>query len=361
MDLYTVLGLDKRASLTDIKRAYRRLARKYHPDINPGDRAAEAFFRRIVLAYETLSDPERRRRYDTVGEGGPQVAEVSYEFQGFDFSATAEGAQASTFGELFADVFRRPQASADRTEDGADLHAEVALSFEEAMRGAERSVTLMRVEACHSCRGTGALQSAEARCQHCQGSGHLRLARGHMVFTKTCPHCGGSGRRRQRSCPTCGGEGAQPRSETVAVRIPAGIEDGARVRIPSKGHAGRRGGRTGDLYVMVKVAPHPWFTRDGDDLHVVVPIAIHEAALGARIDVPSPDGPIKLRVPPGTQSGQRFRLRDRGVASARTSQRGDLVVEVRLVLPRLVDERSKELLREFGRINSESVRKELGV
>lgn len=360
MDLYSVLGLDRKASLSEIKRAYRRLARKYHPDINPGDRAAEAFFRRLAVAYETLSDPDRRRRYDAVGEGVAQVPDASFEFQGFDFSVAAEGPQASTFGDLFADVFRR-SPGAERSEDGADLHAEVALSFDEAMRGAERTLTLTRVEICHACRGTGSLQSAEARCAHCQGSGHLRLARGHMVFTKSCPHCGGSGRRRQRPCPTCGGEGSQPRTETVTVRMPAGIDDGARVRVPAKGHVGRRGGRTGDLSVTVKVAPHPWFTRDSDDLHVVVPVAIHEAALGARIDVPSPEGPVKLRVPPGTQSGQRFRLRDRGVPSPRRAQRGDLVVEIRLVLPRLVDERSKELLREFGRINAGNVRKELGV
>ena len=361
MDLYTLLGIDRRASLTDIKRAYRRLARKYHPDINPGDRAAEAFFRRIVIAYETLSDPDRRRRYDIGDENVGPVAEVSYEFQGFDFSMVAEGAQASTFGDLFADVIQRTQTAPARPADGSDLHAEVALSFEEALRGAERTVTLMRIEACGGCRGAGTQHTTEARCPHCHGSGHLRLARGHMVFTKDCRHCGGSGRRRQRVCTACGGEGAQARSETVVVRIPAGIEGGARVRVSAKGNTGRQGGRTGDLYVTVKVAPHPWFTREGDDLHVVVPVAIHEAALGARIDVPSPDGPVKLKVPPGTQSGQRFRLRDRGVASTRTSHRGDLVVEIRLVLPRLVDERSKELLREFGRIHPENVRKELGV
>jgi molecular chaperone DnaJ len=179
-----------------------------------------------------------------------------------------------------------------------------------------------------------------------------------MVFSRSCSACGGTGQQRPRACEPCGGAGQETRSETVVVRIPPGVADGDRVRVPSKGNAGLRGGAPGDLYIRVRVDPHRLLRREGDDLHVVVPIAIHEAALGARIEIPAADGTARLRVPPGTQSGQRFRLRERGAPSTRDGRRGDLVVEVRLMLPRVLDERSKELLREFGRINGENVREE---
>jgi molecular chaperone DnaJ len=181
-----------------------------------------------------------------------------------------------------------------------------------------------------------------------------------MVFSKPCAVCGGSGRQGQTRCPSCNGQQVEIRSESLTINIPPGLADGARIRVPSKGHAGRNGGESGDLYITVHVQPHPVFRREGDDLHLTVPVAVHEAALGAKVDVPAPDGVARLRVPPGTQSGQRFRLRERGIASPRDGRRGDLVVEVRLVLPRLLDERSKELLREFGRINAGNVRQDLG-
>jgi molecular chaperone DnaJ len=358
MDLYTILGLTHAATLAEIKRAYRRLARRYHPDINPGDGHAVVRFRQITEAYETLSDPDRRQRYDL--SGGRIVEEVtqsSYGFEGFDFSVSVSGAQAPTFGDLFAEVFGQAPVSAPAR--GADLHVSVALSFDEALRGAERRIALTRHEVCHSCGGGGVLGTAESRCNHCHGAGTLRSTRGHMVFSKSCQHCGGTGRQRQLVCPGCRGEGIEAKVESVAFHVPAGTADGARVRVSGKGHAGRRGGPSGDLHVTVQVAAHPLFRREDDDLHLVVPIAIHEAALGAKIDVPSLEGPVRLRVPPGTQSGQRFRLRERGMTSARTGRRGDLVIEVRLTLPKLLDERSKELLREFGRVNTEDVRADL--
>jgi molecular chaperone DnaJ len=180
-----------------------------------------------------------------------------------------------------------------------------------------------------------------------------------MVFSRRCPSCAGTGKQRPRPCDTCAGMGQETRSEPISVRIPPGLSDGDRVRVPGKGNAGLRGGEPGDLYIRVHVQPHSIYRREGDDLHMVVPIAVHEAALGARVEVPTPDGPARLRVPPGTQSGQRFRLRERGAPSLRNGRRGDLVIEVRLMLPKLLDERSKELLREFGRINGENVRDSL--
>ena len=356
MDFYIVLGVNREASTADIKRAYRRLARRLHPDINPGDREAAARFRQIVDAYETLIDPDRRRRYDSgkVGNGGDDPN--TFGFAGFDFSGSVVGDRATTFGELFEEVFtRRGERPAD-AERGADVHLKASLSFEEAWHGADWPAALMRHDRCRSCAGSGYHRTVESRCVSCEGSGIVRSVRGHMVFSKNCPHCGGSGRLRQLQCETCDGLGVETRSEAVTVKIPAGVADGARVRVPGKGHAGVRGGPPGDLYIDVEVRPHHVYRRDGDDLHLVVPIAIHEAALGAKVEISTPDGVARLRVPPGTQSGQRFRLRERGAPSPRTGRRGDLVAEVRLMLPKLLDERSKELLREFGRINGESVR-----
>jgi molecular chaperone DnaJ len=360
MDFYVILGVERSASLGEIKRAYKRLARKYHPDINPGDRTAVVQFRQISEAYETLSDPDRRGRYDSVGYLSATEEGSTFGFEGFDFSNTASGSGASTFGDLFAEILHQRGAPVGgATARGTDLHQTVSLTFEEAVRGGQRAVTVTRQEHCRSCRGRGRLQVAESRCPHCQGLGTVKSARGHMVFSKPCAFCGGSGRQRLTRCPTCGGGQVEMRTEPLTIATPPGLADGARIRVAGKGNVGRNGGEYGDLYMTVQVEPHPLFRREGDDLHVVVPVAIHEAALGTKFEVPSLDGPARVRVPPGTQSGHRFRLRERGVPSARNGRRGDLVVEVRLVLPALLDERSKELLREFGRINSEDVRKEL--
>src|SRR4051812_17486699 len=348
MDFYALLGLAPGATPADIKRAYRRLSRRYHPDINPGDRAAEALYRKISDAYETLVDPDRRRSYD---EGGshPDGGGVTFEFTGFDFSAGAHGPQAATFTELFAEALH-PVGAADngRPEPGADIHATLSIPFEESMLGGERQVVVTRQDVCSACGGAGSIRTPEGRCAPCHGSGKVRWARGHMVFTKPCAACQGSGRQRTQRCGACIGSGRQVRTEAVPVRVPPGIVEGARLRVADMGHAGRNGGRNGDLYVTVQVQPHPVFRRQGDDLCVVLPIGVHEAVLGTRLEVPSLEGPVKLRIPPGTQAGQRFRLRERGVPAP--SGRGDLLVEIRIVLPQIVDERGKELMREFGKL-----------
>jgi molecular chaperone DnaJ len=347
MDLYALLGLAAGATPADIKRAYRRLSRRYHPDINPGDKAAETVYQRISEAYETLVDPERRRHYDA---GAPVVdlASSTFEFTGFDFSAAAQGAQAATFTELFAEVLHPLSVAEGRPEAGADLHADLALTFEASMFGGERQVVVTRQDGCSACRGAGVIRTPEGRCAPCHGAGKVRWARGHMVFTKACAACHGSGRQRTQRCAVCVGSGRQVRTEAVPVMVPPGIVEGARLRVADMGHAGRNGGRHGDLYVTVHVQPHPLFRRQGDDLCVTLPIGVHEAVLGARIEVPSLEGPVKLRIPPNTQAGQRFRLRERGVPAP--AGRGDLLVEFRIVLPELIDERGKELMREFGKL-----------
>jgi molecular chaperone DnaJ len=360
MDLYSVLGLEPGASVAEIKRAYRRLARRYHPGINPGDRAAEALFRRVSEAYETLVDPVRRREYDATGGHVPPAGTTeSFEFAGFDFSVSAHGAQAATFTELFADVLH-PLRSGDagKLEPGADLHATLAVSFLDAMRGVQRQVVVTRQDVCTPCHGTGLVSTPEGRCGQCHGTGKIRWVRGHMVFSKPCDSCQGTGRQRRQHCGVCGGQGRVVRSDAVPVMVPPGTADGTRLRVMDQGYVGRHGGRTGDLYVTVHVAPHPLFRRVGDDLHIHVPVAVHEAVLGARIEVPSLDGDIRLRIPPGTQAGQQFRLEGRGVPT-HSGGRGDLVVQVHVVLPTTVDERSKQLIREFGERNQEDVRRGL--
>lgn len=358
MDLYLVLGVAPEASAADIKRAYRRLARRLHPGVNPGDGDAEAAYRQITEAYETLVDPERRRAYDQSGARPSEGGAARFEFSGFDFSRAAQGSQAATFSELFAEVLHPTAAPGEASEPGPDLHAELSVSFDEAMRGAERRIVVTRFDACAGCEGTGHVRANEVRCGQCHGTGQIRWARGHMVFTKSCSACGGSGNHRTARCVMCGGHGRHARSESVSVVLPPGVRDGARLRVSERGHAGRRGGRTGDLYVTVHVQEHPVFRRVGDDIHVVVPIGVHEAVLGARIDVPLIEGDFKLRIPPGTRAGQQFRLRERGAPTA-GGGRGDMIVETRLVLPEVVDERAKAFMREFGRLYTNELRSEL--
>ena len=354
-----MLGLAAGATASDVKRAYRRLSRRYHPGINPGDRAAEALFRQITEAYETLVDAERRRQYDMAGVAVSPRGDQVFEFTGFDFSIAAQGPQAATFSELFAEALHPlPPQERGIPHPGSDLHATVSVTFEQAMNGGEHQIVVTRQVTCAACRGAGHVRAADMKCSQCHGSGKVRWARGHMVFTKGCTACGTSGREQYRRCGVCGGHGRSVRSEAITVRLSPGVFDGTQLRVAGRGHAGSHGASSGDLYVIVQVRPHSLLRRDRDDLHMIVPVAVHEAALGARIEVPSFDGPVRLKIPPGTQGGHRLRVSGRG-APTMIGGRGDLFVEVRLALPRIVDERSKELMKEFGRLNPVDVRQDL--
>jgi len=352
MDLYVALGLGRGASLGDIRRAYRRLARRYHPEVNPGNDDAEALFRRIVEAYETLSHPDKRRAYDS-GDGPPPPqpepeAAPTFAFEGFDFTAHAQGAQASTFGDLFADVVRAAAAAVTDQGRGADLHVDIRVPFAMTVEGGTVRFTVTRRGRCGGCLGEGRLPAPGVPCTACSGTGTVRTARGHMVFRKACTRCDGTGAANFTPCPACGAAGVAMRADPVAVAVPPGASDGERIRISGEGNAGGPGAAPGDLYVTVHVEADPRFRRDGDDLHIDVPLAIHEAAFGARLDVPSPAGPCRLKVPPGTQSGQQFRVRERGMPSPRTGRTGDLVATVRLVLPPLNDEQTRTLIRSLA-------------
>lgn len=357
MNFYILLGVPRDAGDAEIKRAFKRLARRYHPGINPGDRAAEAMFQRVSEAYETLIDPGRRQQYDRSGAtaGGDRPAS-SFVFAEFDFSVARQGQQASTFTELFADVLHPTlPANEPRQEAGSDLHTAVTVAFADAVSGTVRQAVVTRQVTCSGCGGRGHVPVQEAKCRTCHGAGQVRWARGHMVLSKTCATCGGAGRQVSLACAVCGGQGRTVRSESTTVQVPAGVADGSRLRLPGLGHAGRHGGAAGDLFVTVHVQPHPIFRRQGDDLLCDLPVAVHEAVLGARIDVPALDGWMKLRIPPGTQAGQRLTLEGVGLPTV-SGRRGDLLFDVRLVLPQRLDERSKELMREFGERNGGNVR-----
>ena len=312
------------ATLIEIKRSYKRLARKYHPDINPGDHAAEARFKEITRAYETLSDPERRLRYDAGALAGVSSA-VSFEFEGFDFSAATSHAD-TTFGDLFAEIFTQRQDSRRiQPERGADLHAGVVLSFDEAMKGAAAAVhpdaprdvsRLSRHGRAERCRGP---LSAMSRAP----ASSVRAAAAWCSRRTATRAAASDGSRRPTAAPVRVSASRCAVKPSPFAFLPA-LGTVRAIRVPEKGNAGQRGGRLGDLYITVHVEPHEAFRRDGDDLHTVVAIGVHEAALGAKIDVPAPDGPARLRVPPGTQTGQRFRVRGRGAPSPRDGERGDL-------------------------------------
>jgi molecular chaperone DnaJ len=357
-DYYQTLGVPRNAKPEDIKKAYRRLARRYHPDVNPGDHNAEERFKRLSEAFEVLSDEKKREVYDRYGFYSDQAAAGAAGQGGriFDFSNFG----ASNFGDILSEIFSnlrgQSQARAQRSR-GADLEYGFSMTFDEAMHGMTAKIEVDRSEPCAACNGSGEAAGGGAPCQACGGSGKRAGAFGQSA----CSQCGGSG-KASNSCPTCRGSSVTPTRETISVRIPAGVETGSRVRVPNKGHAGAFGGPYGDLYIVTNVESHAYFKRQGDNIYCTVPITVPEAALGARIEVPTVDGKARLRIPPGTQSGQKFRLRERGAPSLRArGARGDQFVEVKITLPKVISEETKELLQSFARHNEENPRSEMGL
>ena len=359
-ELYVILGVGDSASVAAIKKAYRKLARRYHPDINPGDRAGEEPFKRISEAYEILSDAGKRGFYDENGyytEGVLEKPQGDLTFDGFAFAAS----EGTGFGDLFGQFLNRTEAPPDGGA-GGDLECQVSLSFEESMKGVETWVSVYRKKSCERCEGSGrALGAGEGACGSCRGSGQLIKAKGHLRFTLTCPTCQGLGRVAV-ACSACGGDGRVARSDRLSVNLPPGVSTGSRVRFPGKGDAGRAMHPPGDLFVVTNVEPHPYFNRVGDNIRCAVPVTLTEATLGAKIEVPTIDGRSVLKIPPGTQSGQTLRMRGKGALSLRgNGVRGDQYVEVRLRTPRIADERSKEILRELARLNPDDPRENLNV
>ena len=393
-DYYGQLGVKKTASTEEIRKAFRKLARKYHPDVNPNDKKAEEKFKEISEANDVLSDPKKRKIYDQLGfysdNIDPAAAEAysrgggfgaggfgagpsggrgargggqGFDFSGFDFSdlGGAGGRQgAGGFRDIFSGIFGGRGGAAAETgpERGSDLEYQVSVGFWDAIRGAVMRLNITRLDTCANCHGSGVV-GTPTTCPQCHGSGQITQSGGGMKFNVMCPRCGGSG-KVQPPCPVCHGEGAVERTEPLEVRVKAGTRDGQRIRLAGKGNAGTHGGAAGDLYIIIRVGDHPVFRREGDDIYVTVPVAAWEAALGTKIEVPTIDGRSQLKIPPGTQSGQKLRLREKGVPSAtREEKRGDEIVEIKIAVPEARDLKVRELWQELQDLNPEDPRAEL--
>ena len=383
-DYYATLGVKKTATPEEIRKAFRKAARKYHPDVNPNDKKAEEKFKEISEANDVLSDEKKRKVYDQLGFYSDQIdpaqAEayarqqrsgggVPVDFDGFDFSGFQSGAHAGqqagpgssswgSFKDIFSGIFTGAQQQQQRPhgpQPGTDLEYQATVDFWSAIRGGQARIQIHRQEICPTCHGM-AQTGGPMTCPECGGTGQVTQMGGRMKFNIPCPRCNGTG-RTSNDCGTCHGEGTVSRTETVDFRIKAGTRDGQRIRLQGKGNAGINGGAAGDLFVIVRTGTHPVFTRLGDDIQVTVPVTIAEASLGAKVDVPTIDGRAQLKIPPGTQSGQKLRMRDRGVESAsHPGQRGDQIVTVEVVVPTLNDERSREIMRELAKLNNQDPR-----
>jgi molecular chaperone DnaJ len=404
-DYYGTLGVKKTATAEEIRKAFRKAARKYHPDVNPNDKKAEEKFKEISEANDVLSDDKKRKIYDQLGfysdnidpaaaeaaarggygggsaagygagrAGASRVAgqEVPFDFGGFDFSDFQSGRAAQqesgggfggSFKDIFSGMFNGGKQAARGPQPGTDLEYQVSVDFWMAVRGGVTRLEIQRQEICPTCKGKSTT-GGSVECPECHGSGQVTQMGGRMKFNIQCPRCGGSG-KVQNSCLTCDGEGVVTKREPLEFRIKPGTRDGQRIRLAGKGNAGTNGGPAGDLFLIIKAGTHPVFTRTADDIYVTVPVTMTEAALGAKIDVPTIDSHeggarTQLKIPPGTQTGQKLRLREKGVPSAsREGARGDEIVEVKIVVPKVHDERSKEILRELAKLNPEDPREDL--
>ena len=344
-DYYKILGVPKTASDEEVKKAYRKLARKYHPDLNPGNAQAEAKFKELAAANEVLSDPEKRKNYDQFGDpSGPthmQPGPGAY-------SGGGAGMPGFDFGDLFGTFMGGQRDEAQGPRRGEDLQRRVQLSFQDAFKGTKLSFQINRTEPCLTCHGSGEARGKATTCAQCNGKG--KIQGGMFSMGRVCGACHGKGTVAP-PCPECQGQGRKPKTETVTVAIPAGIDSGQRLRVAGKGEAGRRGGGPGDLFLEIAVQADPRFERKGPNLHVKLPISFSEAALGAKVAVATPDGKSTLKIPPGVQSGQKLRLKEHGMPVGKSGTRGDLFAEVIVRTPVVQDERSKELLRELGELN----------
>jgi molecular chaperone DnaJ len=348
MDYYEVLQVERTASDVEIKAAYRRLAMQYHPDRNPNNPDAEEKFKACSEAYQVLSDPDKRSAYDRFGHAGVGAGAAGNPFAGGPF---AQGDIGDIFGDLFGEMFNMGTRGgrASRAQRGRDIKFDMRLEFEEAVFGIEREINIRRAEACVDCNGTGSEGGRQPEtCQQCGGRGQIRTQQGFFSVARTCPVCSGTGSIVRNPCKTCRGDGRVQREHKILVKVPAGVENETRIRYAGEGDAGKWGGPSGDLYVVLEVRAHKFFERDGDDLHCVMPISFPQAALGTELTIETLHGPDTLKVPEGTQSGKEFRLRGKGVPHLNSHGRGDLLVEVRVQTPAKLTKQQRDLMRQLN-------------
>ncbi len=351
-DYYEVLGVGREAALDEIKKAYRRLAVKHHPDKNPGNKEAEEKFKEASEAYGVLSDPERRRRYDQFGHAGLGGSAGA---QGFE---TIFADFPDIFGEIFGfgDLFGGGRRRGRGSRTGADLRTDLEIDLRDAIHGVETQIRVPRLERCERCRGAGAERPSDVReCSACRGRGQVQFQQGFFRVARTCGQCGGSGRVVARPCPDCGGRGRVQRERTLGVRVPPGVETGTRLRLQGEGEAGEAGNAPGDLYVVVAVRPHPFFRRQGNDLHCEVPLSFAQAALGTELEVPTFKKTERVRIPEGTQSGATFRLRGLGVPDLGGRGTGDLYVTVVVRTPTRLNRKQREVLEKLAEAGDEDL------
>jgi molecular chaperone DnaJ len=351
--LYETLGVPKNVSADELKKAYRKLARQYHPDKNPGDEAAETHFKEIQQAYDVLSDPEKRKQYDQFGSANGRAGPTNVDFGDFDL------------GDIFGGLFGRNRGAggrpqAQRGQRGADVEVDVRISFEDSLRGLQTTVPVTLELACHTCHGTGAAPgTAPKKCPQCDGTGVVATSQGLFALQQPCPNCRGSGTVVETPCPTCNGSGRERRTKRYSVRIPAGVRDGTKIRLKGKGEAGWGGAAAGDLFVVTRVEPSKLYERRGDDLVLEVPVTFDEAALGATVEIPTPDGRVSLKVAPGTQDGKLLRVKGRGAPKLKGDGRGDLLARLRVQVPAKLTKAQREALEGYQKATTTNPRDRL--
>jgi molecular chaperone DnaJ len=363
-DLYEVLGVSKGASQDEIKKAYRKLARQYHPDRNPGDKEAEERFKEVQGAYDVLSDQKKRKEYDQLGSrifsgaGGPR---------GGNFQWSGNIGDLGDLSDLFGDIFggarsSSPRGRAQRGEKGRDVEVQVNLSFEDSLKGLTTKIPVELETSCSACKGTGAEPGTSPKiCPECRGRGVVSESQGLFALSQPCPRCGGNGTVIEQPCRRCTGTGRERRTKRYTVKIPAGVKDGTQIRLKGKGEAGYGGGSAGDLIVVTRVAPSPLFKRRGADLILDVPVTYAEAALGANVEIPTPEGRISLKVPPGSEDGKLLRVKGRGAPKLNGGGKGDLLARVRVVVPKKLTKAEREALENLQKVSRENPRERLTV
>ena len=348
---YETLGVAKNASPDELKKAYRKLARQYHPDRNPGDEAAEQRFKEVQAAYDVLSDPEKRKQYDTFGSANGRPGPTNVDFGDFDL------------GDILGGLFGgrgRGRGQAPRGQRGSDVEVEVRVSFEDSLKGLQTTVPVTLELACHTCHGTGAAPgTAPKRCPNCDGSGVVATSQGLFALQQPCPVCRGNGTIVDTPCPTCHGNGRERRTKRYTVRIPAGVKDGTKIKLKGKGEAGWGGAPAGDLFVVTRVEPSKLYERRGDDLVLDVPVTFSEAAMGATVEIPTPEGRVSLKVPSGSQDGKLLRVKGRGSPKLNSSGRGDLLARLRIQVPAKLNKAEREALESFDKASHANPRERL--